>query len=84
MTAMKCLRKGCEVYLVLVINKEKQEVSLKDLLVVNKFNDVFHKDLPGLPPKRKIEFEIELLPGTTPISQTLYRMAPAELKELKV
>ena len=59
-------------------------MSLKDLPVVNEFNDVFPKDLPGLPPKREIEFEIELLPGTGPRSQAPYRMAPAELKELKV
>ena len=84
MTTMKCLRKGCEVYLVSVIDKGKQEVLLKDLPVVNEFNDIFPEDLPGLPPKREIEFEIELLPGTGPISQAPYRMAPAELKELKV
>ena len=83
MTTMKYLRKGYEAYLVSVIDKYKQEVSLKDP-VVNEFNDVFPKDLPGLPPKREIEFEIELLLGTTPISQAPYRMAPAELKELKV
>ncbi|KAL0536750.1 hypothetical protein IC582_025710 [Cucumis melo] len=38
----------------------------------------------GLPPDREIEFTIELLPGTTPISQAPYRMAPSELKELKM
>ncbi|BBH10081.1 transposable element gene [Prunus dulcis] len=41
-------------------------------------------DLPGLPPEREIEFTIELLPGTNPIYQTPYRMAPAELRELKI
>ncbi|XP_050939375.1 uncharacterized protein LOC127148982 [Cucumis melo] len=41
-------------------------------------------DLSGLPPDREVEFTIELLPGTVPISQALYRMAPSELKELKV
>ncbi|KAB2625823.1 S ribonuclease [Pyrus ussuriensis x Pyrus communis] len=41
-------------------------------------------DLPGLPPDRDMEFTIELLPGTNPISLTPYRMAPAELRELKV
>ncbi|KAL5551368.1 hypothetical protein UlMin_001544 [Ulmus minor] len=39
--------------------------------------------LPGLPPNREIQFEIELLPGTAPISKAPYRMAPAELKELQ-
>ena len=52
--------------------------------MVNEFFDVFPKDLPGLPPDKEIEFEIELAPGTEPISIASYRMAPAELKELKV
>ncbi|KAL5537990.1 hypothetical protein UlMin_046171 [Ulmus minor] len=41
-------------------------------------------DLPGIPPDREIEFEIELLPGTAPISKAPYRMAPTELKELQI
>ena len=51
--------------------------------VVREFLDVFPDELPGLPPAREIEFEIELMPGTRPISIPPYRMAPAELKELK-
>ena len=51
---------------------------------MNEFFDVFPEDLHGLPPDREIEFEIELAPGTKPISIASYRMAPAELKELKV
>ena len=56
---------------------------LADVRVVYRFPDVFPKELPRLLPDREIEFEIELLPGTTPISKAPYRMAPAELKELK-
>ncbi|XP_070677556.1 uncharacterized protein [Malus domestica] len=48
------------------------------------FLDVFPDDLPGLPPDRDMEFVIDLLPGTDPISLTPYRMAPTELRELKV
>ena len=40
------------------------------------------KNLPGLPPDREIEFCIDIVPGTDPISMPPYRMAPAELKEL--
>ena len=47
------------------------------------FSEVFPEDLPGVPPKRKIDFGIDLLPDTQPISIPPYRMAPAELKELK-
>ena len=55
-------------------------MQLVEVPVVNEFFDVFLEDLPGLSPDREIEFEIELAPGTEPISIASYRMAPAELK----
>ncbi|CAH9146572.1 unnamed protein product [Cuscuta epithymum] len=58
-------------------------MSIDDVRVVCKYPDVFPKDLPGLPPDREIEFVIEVEPGTKPISIPPYRMAPAELNELK-
>jgi hypothetical protein len=51
--------------------------------VVNEFSDVFPEELPGMPPDYDIEFVIELLPGTTPIHKSPYRMATPELAELK-
>jgi hypothetical protein len=45
---------------------------------------VFPDDLPGMPPKRAIEFKIELQPGTAPIAKAPYKMSPVELKELKI
>ena len=48
------------------------------------FVDVFPDELPGLPPRREVEFVIDLIPGSEPASKAPYRMAPAELKELKV
>ena len=51
--------------------------------MVREFDDVFPAELPGLPPDREINFCIDLIPGTQPISKAPYRMAPAELKELK-
>ncbi|WVZ63548.1 hypothetical protein U9M48_013172 [Paspalum notatum var. saurae] len=56
---------------------------MKKIPVVCKFPDVFLEELPGLPPERDVEFRIELIPGTAPISKRPYRMAPDELKELK-
>ena len=47
------------------------------------FPDVFPEELPGLPPERDVEFTIEVMPGTAPVSMQPYRMAPTELKELK-
>jgi hypothetical protein len=51
--------------------------------VVSKFLDVFPKELPGMPPERKVEFAIELIPGTAPISKRAYRVYGSELVELK-
>ncbi|XP_070057171.1 uncharacterized protein [Nicotiana tomentosiformis] len=50
---------------------------------VKEYADVFPDELLGIPPEREIDFRIDLHPGTQPISIPPYRMAPAELKELK-
>ncbi|XP_071901093.1 uncharacterized protein [Coffea arabica] len=60
------------------------QVKLEDVPVVQEFPDVFPEELKTLPPEREVEFKIDLVPGTAPISKTPYRMAPAELKELKI
>jgi hypothetical protein len=57
--------------------------ALEDIRVVSEFPDVFPKDLSGMPPDRDIEFSIELIPGTTPISKNPYRMDVKDLAELK-
>ena len=51
--------------------------------IVREFLDVFSEDLPGLPPVREVEFMIDVLSGTAPISKALYLMAPVELAEVK-
>ena len=61
-----------------------QTVTLSEVPIVCEFPDVFSEDLPGLPPDRDVEFKIELIPGTAPISRRSYRMLPNELAELKV
>ena len=63
----KYLRKGYEAYLASVIEEQKEGTKLKELLIINKFEDVFPKNLQGLPSEKKIEFEIELIPGIAPI-----------------
>ncbi|KAL8105263.1 hypothetical protein AgCh_029162 [Apium graveolens] len=80
--AKKLLRKGCESFLAYVVDSEKSNPGIEDVPIVNEFPDVFPEELPGLPPDRKIEFEINLAPGTEPVSKAPYRMAPAEMKEL--
>ena len=61
-----------------------QATTLCDIPVVCEFPDVFPDELPGLPPDRDVEFKIELVPGTAPISRRPYRMPPNELAELKI
>ena len=77
------LQKGCKGYLAHVVDTHSSEVRLEDVPVVRDFLDVFPDNLPGLRPEREIDFPIDLVPGTAPISLPPYRMAPAELKELK-
>jgi hypothetical protein len=60
-----------------------QGTSLDEIGIVREYPDVFPKELPGMPPDRDIEFMIELLPGTPPISRRSYRMPVNELVELK-
>ena len=81
--ARKMIRKGCIYHLVRVQDVEAESSTLQLVPVVNEFPDVFPKKLPGLPPEREIDFAIDVLPDTKPVSIPPYRMAPAELKELK-
>ena len=57
---------------------------LYDILVVYEFPNVFLDELPGLLPDRDVEFKIEFVSGTTPMSRRPYRMPPNELVKLKV
>ncbi|KAG8480712.1 hypothetical protein CXB51_025402 [Gossypium anomalum] len=83
MLAQKYVKKGCEAYLAYVLDSKELEKKLESVPVVCEYSHVFPEELPGLPPVREVEFGIELVPGTTPISMAPYRMAPTELKELK-
>ncbi|XP_071739465.1 uncharacterized protein [Rutidosis leptorrhynchoides] len=82
MKARKCLRKGCQAILTHVKEIESEEKRLEDEPVVKDFPGVFPKDLPGLPPRREVEFQIDLIPGTAPVARPPYRLAPSELQEL--
>ena len=77
------MKKGCKGYLATVRDTQQGELKPKDIPVVREFPDVFPEDLSGLPPDREINFSIELLLGSSPISKALYRMAPTKLRGLK-
>ena len=57
---------------------------LEEFPVLQEFKDVFPDEIPGLPPKRDIDFTIELVPRATPVSRTPYKMSTPELLELKM
>ncbi|GJZ77695.1 putative reverse transcriptase domain-containing protein [Tanacetum coccineum] len=78
----KYLSRGCQAYMVHVIDTNFERKSAKDIPVVNEFLDVFPNHLPGIPPERQVEFQIDLIPRATPIAKTPHRLAPSKMKEL--
>jgi hypothetical protein len=84
MQLKKCYRKGCQLYVTRVEEASRDVLSnLEDHEVLKDFKDVF-QEVPGLPPRRDIDFSINLMPGATPVSRAPYRMSMLELKELQL
>nr|GEU90083.1 putative reverse transcriptase domain-containing protein [Tanacetum cinerariifolium] len=65
-----------------VMEKKSDEKRLKNIPVVKEFHDVFPEELPGLPPVRQVEFQIDLIPRATHVARVPYRLAPSEMQEL--
>ncbi|GKC29831.1 putative reverse transcriptase domain-containing protein [Tanacetum coccineum] len=82
----KYIQKGCQVYLAQVTSKKAEDKSeekrLEDVPIIQEFLEVFPEDLPGLPPARQVEFQIDLVPGVAPIERASYRLASAKMQEL--
>nr|GEU86225.1 reverse transcriptase domain-containing protein [Tanacetum cinerariifolium] len=82
----KYIQKGCQVYLPQVTSKKAEdkleEKRLENVSIVREFPKVFPEDLPGLPPTRQVEFQIDLVLGAAPVARALYRLAPAKMQEL--
>ncbi|GKB44032.1 putative reverse transcriptase domain-containing protein [Tanacetum coccineum] len=80
------MEKGCQLFLAQVTVKENKDESkenrLEDVPAVRDFPEVFPEDLPGLPPIRQVEFQIDLVPGVAPVARAPYRLAPSEMEEL--
>nr|GFA07792.1 putative reverse transcriptase domain-containing protein [Tanacetum cinerariifolium] len=64
------------------VEDKSKEKRLEDVPVVQDFPEVFPEDLPGLPPIRPVEFQIDLVPGAAPVARAPYRLAPSVMKEL--
>ncbi|GJW00026.1 putative reverse transcriptase domain-containing protein [Tanacetum coccineum] len=82
----KYINKGCPVFLAQVTVKETKDNSkekrLEDVPTIRDFPEVFPEDLPGLPPTRQVEFQIDLIPGAAPVARAPYRLAPSKMQEL--
>jgi hypothetical protein len=80
----KYCRKGCPLYAIQVLESvEDDKPSLEDHPTLREYRDVFPEEVSGLPPRRDIDFSIELAPKEMPVSRTTYRMSTLELVELK-
>jgi hypothetical protein len=80
----KCYRKGCQLFATHIEETPKDRVSnIEDYAVLKEFEDVF-KEIPRLPPKRDIDFSINLMHGAAPVSKIPYRMSTPELKEFQM
>ena len=78
------MKKGRDLFFYSVHGVSKEVgVNIEDVLIVNEFMDVFSSEISGMPPARVIEFTIDLVPGTAPISKAPYKMAPPEMIELR-
>ncbi|GKB97893.1 putative reverse transcriptase domain-containing protein [Tanacetum coccineum] len=66
----------------LLMSVKASDKKQEEIVMVKDFPEVFLDDLSGLPPIRKIEFRIELIPGATPVVKSPYRLTPFELEEL--
>ena len=71
-------------FLALVLDSKRGKIKLENILIVREFLDVFPEELPGIPLEREVDLSIKILPRKTLISRALYRMAPTELKKLKI
>jgi len=79
----KSLDGEASVFMMFASLKESGKKEVGNFPVVQEFPEVFPDDIIDLPPEREVEFAIDLVPGTSPISIALYRMSASELGELK-
>ena len=78
-----CCKTKNQEYVLLSASEVDLEQALNEISIVRDYPEVFPEDIPKFPPKKEIEFSIELIPGTGWISVAPYRMSPLELTELK-
>nr|GEZ59945.1 reverse transcriptase domain-containing protein [Tanacetum cinerariifolium] len=84
--AQEYMAKGFQIFMAQIFAKKEEDKSegkqLKDVPIVRDFLEVFPEDLPGLPPARPVEFQIDLILRAAPVARAPYRLAPFEMKKL--
>ena len=84
----KAIRKGCKVFVVHIINNEQldtqDKLSFDDIPILQYLSYVFSEEIPGLPPKRDMDFTIELVQGAVLNLKAPYWINILELNELKL
>ena len=68
----------------MILDSKRCQVDVEKIPIVREFPDVFSEELPSIPLEREVDLSIEIVPETAPVSKAPYKMAPTELKELKV
>ncbi|GJZ96644.1 hypothetical protein Tco_0668978 [Tanacetum coccineum] len=80
--AQEYMAKGCQVFLAQISAKKEEDKSegkqIKDVPIFRDVPEVFPKELPGLPPARPMEFQIDLILGAAPVVENVYRLAPSK------
>nr|GEX45453.1 putative reverse transcriptase domain-containing protein [Tanacetum cinerariifolium] len=76
------ISRGFQVFGAQVMEKKSEDKQLENIPVVREFPDVFPEDLPGLPPVRQVEFQIDLISGVAPVARAPYKLAPSDMEEL--
>nr|GFB11697.1 putative reverse transcriptase domain-containing protein [Tanacetum cinerariifolium] len=80
--AQEYMTKGCQVFLAQISTKKGEDKpggkQLKDIPIVQDFLEVFLEDLPGLPPARPVEFQIDLIPRAALVARAPYRLTPSQ------
>src|SRR3954469_8137990 len=79
----EAIKDGATEFMLFALLNVKKKLASSELPVVCEFPEVFPEDVNDLPPEREVEFTIELIPGTSPVSMAPYRMSPSKLTELK-
>ncbi|GJU49439.1 putative reverse transcriptase domain-containing protein [Tanacetum coccineum] len=75
----KYLKRECFAFLAHVVEKDQKLNHIQGIPVVRNYPKVFLEDLPGPPPLRQVEFQIDLVPGAAPVAKALYRLAPSKI-----